>query len=105
MSAPSAVITSPAATQEETITPVLPLPTQQTQAPAVTTPPKKETPAAPAPALRPAAPEKPAPAKNKVTDEIYPTGPEVYIYFIGFALSQVYIFRRKILAFVADKIK
>jgi hypothetical protein len=58
-------------------------------------------------AARPAAPELSQAAQTTqkptdITKELYPTGPEVYIYLIGVILTQAFIFRKKIYAFATS---
>jgi hypothetical protein len=43
-----------------------------------------------------------APVKE-IPPTITPTGPEVYIYLIGFVVGQLYFFRRKVFALVRGK--
>jgi hypothetical protein len=103
--APPPAVTPPVVvTQTQAIEPVkapiFPIKTIITPAPAPAPTPE------PAPALRPSAPEEPKPVVVKdVPPEITPTGPEVYIYLIGFIGIQLFLFRRKILAWVITRSK
>ncbi len=38
-----------------------------------------------------------------ITKELYPTGPEVYVYLVGFLFAQAYIFRKKIYAHIVSE--
>jgi plastocyanin len=105
---PSSPISSPTPAPSTPVS--LPITTPSAPVVATTSTPKVVSPAAPsAPTIHSSAPvtvvtpATPVTPSKEIPPTITPTGPEVYIYLIGFVVGQLYFFRRKVFGLVRNK--